>query len=179
MSGTTKQTAKERRVFRVEHGLCPECGKESAPYYLCHDHRAIGMIGRMMNRMTEHGAVEKSRKGRHVYYKIAPDGMKKLDTFKYGVTGFDMDKDDKRLRPRMGKRPIDLDETLLSIFRTAGKPLQMEEIYSAWGKLRSKRKTQTLAGDMSAIIAAQRKRQARGERLAAQQARQDRSVPDA
>lgn len=174
MSVPAKQTAKERRVYRVEHGLCPECGKEAAPYYLCHDHRSLGMIRRMMNKAAERGIVQKSRRGRDTCYAIPPGWCgNKFEDFDWGKSGFDMDPDDKRLRPRMGQRPIDIDETLLGIFHAAGKPLQMDEIYAAWGKLRSKRKTETLAGDMAAIIAAQRKRQAKGERLAAQQARQD------
>ena len=40
--------AAQRRAHRVDHGLCPQCGKEAAPYYLCFDCRQLGAMSRML-----------------------------------------------------------------------------------------------------------------------------------
>ncbi len=153
------------RQYRIDHGRCPECGEESAPYYLCTKHREIGAVGRMMNQMAERGVVKKERIGRHT----KPEGFngRSIDEFTWAKRLWELDPDDKRFRPRLGRRPVDLDETLIGIFQEAGRPLQMEEIVAAWGKLRSKRKTRSLAGDMAAIIAAQQRREERNAKRAA------------
>lgn len=150
--------------YRIDHGLCPECGKEAAPYYLCTNHRQLGSLTRLLNKMADRSIIQKLDGGRYAI----PHGWngRNIDDFAWGDTLFDMKPDDKRLRPRMGRRPIDLDETLMSIFFEAGSPLQMEEIYAAWGKLRSQRKHASLAGDMTAIIAAQRRREMRDAKRA-------------
>jgi hypothetical protein len=156
----------EQRQYRIDHGLCPECGRESAPYYLCEEHRQLNSLTRMLNRMADRGVLQKEKQGGKSYYSPGVNSARCGD-FSWRQTLFDMDPDDKRLRPRMGRRPIDLDETLISIFETAGRRLTMEEILSAWGKLRSKRKTESLVGDMSAIILAQHRRDERNaKRLA-------------
>lgn len=156
------ETTTDRRQHRIDHGLCPECGEEAAPYYLCANHRQLGSLTRMLNKMADRGIIQKSKDGRSNTYGI-PSGWsgRKIDEFNWGKMLFEMEDGDKRLRPRMGRRPIDLDETLISIFTDAGRPLQMEEILAAWGKLRSKRKHASLAGDMTALIEAQRKRDER------------------
>lgn len=162
----TETTAKQRRQHRIDHGLCPECGEEAAPYYLCPTHRLKGSVSRMMGRMADSGIVIKGKDGQQTTYSVSSGWETKFDEFACGTTLFDMDPDDKRLRPRLGRRPVDLDETLISIFVQAGRPLQMEEICAAWGKLRSKRKHATLAADMAALIAAQRKRDERNAKRA-------------
>ena len=156
------------RRYRVDHGLCPECGREAAPYYLCPEHRQIGAITRMMKRMAKRGIVKEEKEGGRLYWRIPPgwNGPSAAD-FNWRDNMFSMAKDDARLKPRMAKRPIDLDDTLVEIFRDAGRPLQMHEIMAAWGKLRSQRKTSCLAGDMTAIISAQRRRELRNAKRAA------------
>ena len=158
-------TASERRQYRIDHGLCPLCGKESAPYYLCEDHRTYQAVGRMMKLMAKRGIVkDHGRTG----YSI-PLGWNGPDVseFQWRPRMGELRPGDKRLRPRLGRMPVDLDETLIGIFREAGRRLTIEEIYEAWGKLRSRRKTESLAGDMAALIRAQRRRDERnGKRLA-------------
>lgn len=162
------------KQYRVEHGLCPACGKESAPYYLCSDCRFKGAIVHRLKRMVKAGAIETSKSGNSTLYKPAPNMIEIADTMRWGKEIFGKagsDSTDGRLRPRLGRRPVDLDETLVGIFFDAGKPLTMEEVVTAWGRLRSKRKTESLAGDMRAIIEAQRKRDRRAAKWAEVQAR--------
>jgi hypothetical protein len=163
-------TAKERKQYRIDHGLCPLCGKEAVPYYLCQEHRSRNAFTRMLNRMSDRGIISREKDGGKVYYKHLPGGRSVHD-FPWGKMLWEMDSNDKRLRPRLGRRPVDLDDTLIEIFETAGKPLRIDEIIAAWGKLRSKRKTESLAGDMRTIIAAQHKRDAKNARRAAIAAR--------
>ena len=162
------ETAAQKRQYRVDHGLCPVCGNEAAPYYLCPTHREMRALGRLLDKMADRGVIQKERRSGKNFY-LSPPGWKGADMadFRWHDTIYDMKPNDKRLRPRMGRRPIDLDETLIGIFREAGKPLDMDEILFAWGKLRSKRKQASLASDMTTIIAAQRKRKMRAaKRLA-------------
>lgn len=158
-------TAKERRQHRIDHGMCPECGGEAAPYYLCWDCRSLASITKMLNRGVKLGVFTKQGTGKHTLWGA---GARISDKIDFGATYlWDMNPDDKRLRPRINRRPGDLDETLMGVFMGAGKPLTMEEIYMAWGALRSKRRHQTLATDMTAIIKAQRKRDMRAAKRVA------------
>ena len=167
MPAEPKTTAKERRQYRIDHGLCPYCGEDAAPYYLCQRHREIGALSRLLYRSAARGIISREKeKGRVYYSKPRAFNPPKFDDFEWNDTFFDMKPDDKRRRPRLGKRPVDLDETLIEIFETAGKRLQMHEILEAWGKLRTKRKTTSLAGDMRAIIEAQRRRDAKNAKRA-------------
>lgn len=155
------------RRHRVDHGMCPKCGKEAAPYYLCWDCRILGALARFLDRMSKEDILKREKVNGRVCFSVMPDYKLLLDQKTFATYLWDMDPDDKRLRPRLGRRPVDLDETLVSIFMAAGKPLTIEEIQSAWGKLRAKRKTESLAGDLSAIIRAQRRREDRNARRAA------------
>lgn len=177
MSDKTTLSGAEKRQCRIDRGLCPECGEEAAPYYLCLTCRQLGSISRIMNRAADRGIVKKEIDGGKAYYSVPPEfNGRSTDEFHWAKTLFDMDPDDKRLRPRMGKRPVDLDETLIEIFETAGKRLQMHEIFEAWGRLRTKRKTASLAGDMRAIIEAQRRRGAKNAKRATIVARNSESM---
>jgi hypothetical protein len=173
-------SARERRQHRIDHGMCPECGKEAAPYYLCWDCRLLSSIGKRLNKFAARGICEKIGSGKNATFRLAPDiigaerslKLDEINKFRWGDTLLDMDANDKRARPRINRRPIDIDETMMAIFRNAGKPLDMQEIYMAWGALRSRRVHQTLATDMTAIIKAQRKRDERNAKRAALVARQ-------
>lgn len=169
----------KNRQYRIDHGLCPVCGDEAAPYYLCHKHRQIGMVGRMLKLMAQRGVVEQSKENGRNYYRVAPGHERRVDEFSWRPRGSELDPNDKRFRPRLGRRPVDLDETLVQIFLDAGRPLQIEEVVAAWGRLRSKRKTESLAGDMRALIEAQRLRDMRNAKRAAIVARQRVGVPNA
>src|SRR4051812_7314536 len=43
-----KRTIQQERTAK---GLCPRCGEEAAPYYLCQKHRDIAKIARIMKRV--------------------------------------------------------------------------------------------------------------------------------
>lgn len=160
-------SAKARREYLVDHGLCPVCGDEAAPWYLCWNHRQVNSIRRICNKFAERGVVIKSKDGSGNLYKAAPDMEAKYAQYRWAKYDFgNMPESDKRLRPRLNRRPVDLDETLLQIFRDSDRPLSEEEVIVAWGKLRSKRKTGTLAGDMTKLIRAQRRREARNAKRA-------------
>jgi hypothetical protein len=161
-------TAKERRKYRVDHGLCPICGGEAAPYYLCGRHRSIASIRRLMNKAAKRGLVTKSPDGSARLYGVPTEYRGKPELWKQRWEGFDwgtylgdMDEDDKRRRPRINRQPVDLLPMLLQVFADADLPLSEEEIILAWGKLRSRRKTGSLAGDMTKLILAQRRRERR------------------
>jgi hypothetical protein len=165
-------TQASKRQYRIDHGLCPYCGEEAAPYYLCTKHREIGALGRLLDRSVARCILSREKdKGRVYYNKPTGFNPPTAADFEWRDTYFDMKPNDKRRRPRMGKRPVDLDETLIEIFETAGRPLQMHEILEAWGRLRTKRKTSSLAGDMRAIIEAKRHREAKNAKRAALLAR--------
>jgi len=159
--------AKERRQHRIDHGMCPLCGKEAAPYYLCHEHRTLNALTRILNKAVDQKILTKERHGRSFGYGIDQSSGKTAKDIVTGRCWLDLSPGDKRLKPRLGRRPIDLDETLMGIFMDAGKPLTMEEIYGAWGKLRSQRRHATLATDMAAIIKADRRRAERNAKRAA------------
>lgn len=159
------------KQWRVDHGMCPMCGKEAAPYYFCWDCRVDKSFNRLLTKMADRRILKKEGKGKHALFSIGDSNLT-TDQFHWGQWIWDLDPDDKRRRPRIGRRPIDLDETLIRIFESAGRPLTMEEILFAWGKLRSQRKTTSLAGDMTAIVLAQRKRDERAAKRAAVLARQ-------
>lgn len=161
-----QSTAKARRQYRIDHGLCPLCGEEAAPYYLCYKHRQHQVIRRFMNNATKWGVVSKVKEGNSNKYYILPDWEQQFDVNYKHPSWLDLRPDDKRRSPRLGRMPVKLDETLAGIFREANRPLMMEEIYEAWGRLRSRRKTESLAGDMTAIIAAQRRRDERNAKRA-------------
>jgi hypothetical protein len=159
-------TAAQKRQHRIDHGLCPVCGKDAAPYYLCHTHRQRNALSRLLDKAAERGIFQREKEAGKVYYKHKPDSNT-FEDFAWAKSMWDMNANDARLKPRMGRRPVDLDETLMSIFVEAGRPLTMEEIYAAWGKLRTLRKTNSLAGDMTAIILAQRRREEKNAKRAA------------
>ncbi len=64
------------------------------------------------------------------------------------------------MRPRLGNMPVHVVPELIQMFTDFGRPVSLEEIMAAWGRLREKRKN-PLVSDMSALIAAQRRREAR------------------
>jgi hypothetical protein len=156
-------SAAAKRRYRLDRGMCPSCGLEAAPYYLCIACRRLSSMTRTLNKMAQAGVLERGRKGRSSVWSVR-DAERLSDMDIRGSLLFGIEGEDKRLRPRLGRRPVDLDDTLRSIFEQAGKPLSMEDIYFAWGRLRSQRKTGSLAGDMAAIIKAQQRRDERARK---------------
>ena len=158
------------RRHRVANGLCPNDGKEAAPYYLCHECRRKSFLIKVLNYFEKKGFVEKSKSGRTHLWKANSEKIKEwehADTSDFRITAFDMKPGDKRLAPRMRGVPVDFEKTIIEIFMAEGKPLSIEQVARAWVRLREKRKTSSLAGDMKLIIAAQERREAKNAKRAA------------
>lgn len=157
-----KRNVKRERIAR---GQCPNCGKEAAPYYLCHDCRLKGKIVRVLNRGAAVGGFKKERRGRESWWSMGDDKL--LGTLKWRP---DPKEGDGRLAPRLRGIRIDVEATLVEVIRRIGRPCTLEEILAAWGRLRERR-TAPLASDLACIIAAADKRKRRAEKRAAVEAR--------
>ena len=154
---------------RVNNGLCPQCGKPSAPYYYCVDHRVERSIGGLLNRMSKHGVAKKEKEGRHSVYSAGSRTLAETPEFKQvpmplwneGKGG-----DDKRLRPRLRGVPVNIEKVTIGLLEAAGsRGATLEEIELAWGQLRTSRKHETVAGDLAALIKAQQKRERKAAKL--------------
>lgn len=143
---------------RILRGQCPNCGEEAAPYYLCHKCRFRGKIVRVLNRGRNVGGFVAKRDGRSLLWSLGDES--KLDTIKYRPDAKD---GDKRLEPRLRGIRVDVESTLIEVIRYAKRPCTLEEILSAWGRLRSRRES-PLAADLACIIAAEDKRKRKAER---------------
>ena len=149
--GDTMTRAQER----IAKGQCPRCGKEAAPYYLCPDHRFEGQIVRICNRATNAGGLSKEKRGGRIYYRWQSqegwDAVKWRPEAKEG---------DERLAPRLNGKRVNIEQTIINIMRHIGRPVTIEELTIAWGKLRAKRDA-PLAADLSRIIIAEDRRKAK------------------
>ena len=154
--------ARSLTAERIAQGLCPRCGTEAAPYRLCSKHRAEGMIGRICERASRAGGFKKEKRGNRIYWSLGNRAA--LDSIKWSP---DVGLDDKRRRPRLGGIPVDVEKQLVAILTEAGRPLGIEEIISAWGKLRERR-TGSIASNLAAIITAQQRRASSNAKRAAQ-----------
>ena len=141
---------------RVAKGLCPTCGKEAAPYYLCADHRLTGKIERILRRVHAAGGVTREKRGVKAYWSMGD--REAWDRLAWRPDPKD---GDKRLRPRIRGVPVDVEATVIEIMRSLDRPCTTEEIVAAWGRLRTERQHATVAGDVAALIEAQRRREAR------------------
>lgn len=143
---------------RIAKGLCPRCGKEAAPYYLCADHRFEQQIVRRLNRGERIGGFRKEKRGRQTYWSLGSQNA--LDSMDWR----DPKPDDKRYRPRLGRIPVEIEDELIKMLTDLGKPVTIDEILAAWGRLREKRSGGSVAQNMAAIIAADQRRQDRNAR---------------
>jgi hypothetical protein len=153
------------RQDRLARGLCPNCGKEAAPYFLCGDCRFKAKIVRVLNRGGKVGGFKKERRGRAVYWSIGNEAA--LDTL---VWRPDPKEGDRRSRPRLGRVPVLVENELVKLIESMDRPATLEEIMEAWARLREKRRTSSAAGDMAKIIEAKRRRERRQQKRLAQAA---------
>jgi hypothetical protein len=150
---------------RVLAGLCPNCGSEAAPYRLCSKCRGLASLTRMLTRWEKLGAVVRSKDGRVNKWLAAPGMTEKLEGERNRKYPLWEGTDDKRTQPRLAGVRVDVAETIVSLIRDMGHPMTIEEIQAAWGRLRDSRKHGSLAGDILAIVAAQRRRERRAAKL--------------
>lgn len=154
------------RQERVAKGLCPNCGKEAAPYYLCWNCRAKARFRRTLDRGAKVGALSKERRADGVYFSLPKVRPEK--TAKWGstpVTG--LPDSDGRSQPKLRGVRVDVEATLIEVIRVIDRPCTIEEIMAAWGKLRDRRNS-PLPVDLAAIIAAQDKRERKRQKHLAQ-----------
>lgn len=159
MADTPPTTRRDLRRHRLAHGLCPTCGKEAAPYYLCSEHRQLLWLDRVLSRFAAAGKFKREKIGGRVHWSLGPNPDAGED-----IQWREPKDGDRRFGPRLGRVPVDVEATLAALLRDMGRPASLDEIMAAWGKLREKRKTASLAGDMRALIEAQRRRDERNAR---------------
>ncbi len=153
------------RQDRINKGLCPDCGKDAAPYLLCGSCRLKAKIGRILRRMARSGAVTRAQSGRTATWAMTYHADSSIMTKEraekiLNEIGWRPDpvEGDKRLRPRLGKIPVDVEKELYDLMVRMARPATIEEIMEAWGRLREKRRTESAAGDLARIIDAKRRR---------------------
>lgn len=157
---------------RVRNGLCPRCGREAAPYYLCHNCRQSDRITRMLKRGARHGVFQfigggsRLTKNTMIWKgaKFEDDGAN-AELRKWAIP-IHMSEADGRGKPRMRGIRVDVESTLLNVVRFIGRPCTIEEIIQAWGRLRDRRES-PLPNDLARIIAASDERSKKNARRAA------------
>ena len=153
---------------RVANGLCPACGKEAAPYYLCWNCRGQKRLTRCLKRGENHGVFKSERRIDGSYWSLGlkhddPEAMKTTNKWS---TPFILPESDGRGKPRLRGIRVDVEATLVKVIKFIGRPCSIDEITKAWGRLRAKR-TDPLASDLGSIIQAADKRAAKNARRAA------------
>jgi hypothetical protein len=76
---------------------------------------------------------------------------------------------DRRFRPRLGGIPVNVEAKIVELMGSIGRPVPIEEIAQAWGRLRGekKRKKGNAAADVRAILlAGERRKKRAAKRLA-------------
>ena len=161
-----------KRQDRIAKGLCPDCGEEAAPYYLCGDCRFKQQIVRRLNRAAKAGGFIKEKRGRETYWSIGAKGVVENMDWRDPKPG------DKRYRPRLAGVPVDVEDEIVKLLIRAGKPCTIEEIIAAWGQLRVRR-TGTIAGNVARLVTAEQKRKRKADRRKAMAAPAEIGLPDA
>jgi hypothetical protein len=145
------------RQERIAKGLCPKCGAEAAPYYLCQRCHLRGQIYRFCASTQKQGLIEIS---------VDPDDKRKrrvraahphIDVDQISYSGLGLG---ERAAPRLKRIPVDVERELVALLERAGKPLHVDEIIEAWGRLRvqsQRRQRISVAIDLTYIIESRRR----------------------
>lgn len=152
---------------RVSNGLCPQCGKEAAPYRLCYDCRQLGRLTRALEKGRRLGVLNALGRGKNALWAInknAPPGAEER-MGKWG-TPWHLPDSDGRSAPRLRGIRVDVEATLIKVVEFIGRPATTDEIVQAWGRLRDKRSS-PLPNDLGRIIAAADKRARKAAKRAA------------
>lgn len=154
------------RQARINAGLCPRCGEEAAPYYLCDRCRRLKSLTSGLEQMEKAGRVKSGFDGRFKVWSAGPNiddptmpsNVRARPVWGEGRAG------DKRLRPRIGRIPVDVERELAALIAAHGRPVTIEQINCAWGRMRLRKKRASAAKDLMTIIKADEKRASRLER---------------
>lgn len=143
---------------RIAKGLCPRCGKEAAPYYLCDHCRGIDGISRMLKLMAKREVVTSEKRGRHTYWKIDPRYNEALDNFTWRPRMWDLKDSDRRRKPRFRGVPIEIENAVRAALTMLDRPASIEEIMEAWAKLKTSNRDGTIESNLVEIIVSKNKR---------------------
>lgn len=157
-------TAKIAVKDRVANGLCPTCGKEAAPYYLCWYCRGRQRLVRCLKRGVRHGVLSETID--HRFALVAGYTQEQSRQWGKWSTKLILPESDGRGRPRLRGIRVDVDGTLMRVIAFIGRPCTIDEIVKAWGRLRDKRNA-PLASDLGSIIQAADRRARKNARRAA------------
>lgn len=113
------------RAKLAAQGRCQHCGMLSAPYTVCEERRVYKKMLRTLKRMTESGALIKQGS----VYKVGEGPL----PIQYETLA-----DDRRLLPRIGKRPADesaVTALCIAIIGKSRRPLSTIELYALYAKM--------------------------------------------
>lgn len=158
----TEFTAKQR----IARGLCPKCGEEAAPYYLCQKCRDYDAIRRMLKLMDKRGMVTSTKKGTSSYWRMNPDWDDKSDNFSWKPRMWELKDSDRRRKPRFRGVPIEIENAVTACLVSIGRPASIEEILEAWAKLKTSNRSGTIESNLVNIIVAKDKMSAKLARRA-------------
>lgn len=116
----------EKQKQRVKEGLCPTCGKWSYPYYLCHEHRMMQNIYRVLRKFEKNGWVD---------VKIDSDGKKmfkwKADARIGNMRKYSPEYIAKMQLPRLKGKPMTdkiLEDVIVKVLEENGVPMNQKDI---------------------------------------------------
>jgi hypothetical protein len=151
------------RKDRAAKGLCPDCGGEAAPYYLCDRCHTTRQVRRFLVKAESAGAVDLYRE-RGVRMVRSVGGAREWEAAcSLRPNALDLG---ERGAPRMRGVPVDIQTELLRILSRAGRPVTVEEIAETWVRLRRRPDRSATAG-VKALIDAEDKRARKRARNAA------------
>ena len=152
---------------RIAHGLCPQCGKEAAPFYLCWQCRLGQRFNRSLKKGVRCGVVNKIGEGRKALFGLEKGYSEEAER-QWGKHSIPIviPESDSRGHPRIRGTRVNVEATLIRVIEFIGHPCTLEEIMTAWGRLRSKRDA-PLHSDLGRIIIASERRKTRNAKRAA------------
>lgn len=146
---------------RLDNGLCPQCGEEAAPFYLCYMCRQKRRFMRAIDRMIVTGSLTSDtgdNRGKLRVNEAVP-----LDD--RWATNIVPPESDRRFRPRIGGIPVNVEAQIWKLCESFDREFSIDDVVRAWGRLRGeKRKRGSAAADVRAILAAEEKRRRRAEK---------------
>lgn len=152
---------------RVDNGLCPQCGEEAAPYYLCYVCRQQGRVRRSLKRLADQGHATKRKEGGKLLWQIVP-GTRDAPRDKRWETPVVPNDSDRRFHPKIGGIPVNVEAQIWKLCESFDREFSIDDVVQAWGRLRGeKRKKGSAAADVRAILAADEKRRRRAEKRGA------------
>jgi hypothetical protein len=151
---------------RVAHGLCPACGNEAAPYRLCYECRQKARLDRGLKKGVRLGVLNVLGAGKNAMWSLNKGASTEAtERWKKWGTPWHLPETDGRSKPRLRGMRVDVEATLIRVIEFIARPCSLEEILSAWGKLREKRSS-PLPNDLGRIIVAADKRARKAARRA-------------